>query len=348
MLTFIILLLTLVIASLTFPLPLIYAQTDIPIVSTRNFFNVNTGERIPGINLPPALSILNSNACPGELGFYLHGWWASPEEAIEQTERVFLSLQKSDYDIPILGFSWNSHTGWDTSKKIANGNGPLLADFIKEFKDDCPTDDVRMIAHSLGSRVALSAIQSLYDTYSHETVSKILKSVHLLGAAVDNEQVSLDDLNECRFVNNPPLKCTGEAISLVADHFYSLFNPEDNLLAPQIIPYCTFCSCPFCTYFESTYYLNENDDPLGRNAVRHIISIPPNYEEYNVMDEIGLDDDADGDDECDLKLAGTCTIRYVGDNHFGYMGYRSVTDPNIITNSRVMNLVAGHWRSDIN
>jgi hypothetical protein len=66
-----------------------------------------------------------------------------------------------------------------------------------------------------------------------------------------------------------------------------LYNPEDNMLAPQIIPYCTYCVCPFYWYFESTYSLNENDDPLGVYPVKNIIKVPANYEEYNVIDEIG-------------------------------------------------------------
>jgi len=41
--------------------------------------------------------------------------------------------------------------------------GPLLGKFIQQFNDNCPNDKLRITAHSLGSRVTLSAIQSLYD-----------------------------------------------------------------------------------------------------------------------------------------------------------------------------------------
>jgi hypothetical protein len=56
--------------------------------------------------------------------------------------------------------------------------------------------------HSLGSRVTLSAIQSLYDNFRNPTdISKKITSVHLLGAAVNDEQISLDP-DECRGQRN--------------------------------------------------------------------------------------------------------------------------------------------------
>jgi esterase/lipase superfamily enzyme len=58
-----------------------------------------------------------------------------------------------------------SQTGWRIAKQIANENGPILAKFIDSFKDECQGSKLRIIAHSLGSRVTLSAIQSLYDDY---------------------------------------------------------------------------------------------------------------------------------------------------------------------------------------
>jgi esterase/lipase superfamily enzyme len=87
---------------------------------------------------------------------------------------VFLSSQRSGYNISIIGFSWDSDIEWDAAKKMANENEYLLAGFIKEFKNKCPTDNLRIIAHSLGSRVTLSAIQSLYDNHPLETVSKVI------------------------------------------------------------------------------------------------------------------------------------------------------------------------------
>ena len=225
-------------------------------VSTRDVIDNETGNESQAINTifknVPSILDLNGNNCPGELTIYIHGIWATPEKAEEQTERVYLSLQDINYEIPVIGFSWSSDTGfsergWDLAKIIANKNGPLLAKFINGYKEICPNDEIRLIAHSLGSRVTLSALQSLYDGDKYS----IIDSVHLLGAAVDNEQISLDS-QDC--VNNvPSLECSGEAINATTRIFFNLYNKEDNMLTP------------FYSGIDGPYpYKNsENDDALG-------------------------------------------------------------------------------------
>ena len=163
-----------------FSIEKVFAQTYPYIASTRGSFDVIYGHVTHQSNLPSALSILNINNCPGELAIYVHGIWANKQQAEEQTDRVFLSLQKSGSNIPVIGFSWDSNTkidetGWDIAKFIANQNGPKLAKFIVDFKDKCSNDDLRIIAHSMGSRVTLSANQSLYDSNPHDTISIPIK-----------------------------------------------------------------------------------------------------------------------------------------------------------------------------
>ena len=38
-----------------------------------------------------------------------------------------------------------------------------LLQFILDFKIQCPNTEVRLVAHSLGARVVLSALDSLYN-----------------------------------------------------------------------------------------------------------------------------------------------------------------------------------------
>ena len=109
-------------------------------------------------SLPSALSILNINGCPGELAIYVHGVWAGEQQAEEQAGRVSLSLENSGYRIPVIGFSWDSDTafspydetisqhGWNVAKKIANENLVTLLNFVLDFKNRCPNDDLRIIA----------------------------------------------------------------------------------------------------------------------------------------------------------------------------------------------------------
>jgi esterase/lipase superfamily enzyme len=61
------------------------------------------------------------------------------------------------YTFPVIGFSWDSDTeisqdGWNYAKKIAKENGPKLAQFILDLKNNCPQTKIRLIAHSLGAR----------------------------------------------------------------------------------------------------------------------------------------------------------------------------------------------------
>jgi hypothetical protein len=91
-----------------------FAQMTYPFMTpSRESFNTSDGSFIHQVNPPSALSILDdSNNCPPghQLVIYVHGIWANKNQAIEQTQRVFLSLQKSGYNIPLIGFSWDSNT----------------------------------------------------------------------------------------------------------------------------------------------------------------------------------------------------------------------------------------------
>ena len=342
-------------------------------VSTHDVIDNETGNESPAINTifenVPSLLDLNGNNCPGELAIYIHGIWATPEEAEEQTERVYLSLQDINYEVPVIGFSWSSDTkvseiGWDLAKIIANKNGPLLAKFINEYKEICPNDEIRLVAHSLGSRVALSAIQWLYENSIADN-SKKIKSVHLLGAAIDDEQVSLIE-NQCN-ENNPPLPCSGKAIYSEVQSFYSLYNPEDNMLSseeiiydPNPFYYNPFLPDEFTIVYPSPYQSTENNNALGSNEVKSKINEPLNYEEYNVLSKIMNDNNADKKNGCDLKINlrhynpwiwyddYRCAIDEIGDNHFGYMGYRSSINPQRVSDSGAIECVVLDWKNEYN
>lgn len=52
-------------------------------------------------------------------------------------------------------------------------------------------------------------------------------------------------------------------------------------------------------------------------------SLPANYHQINVQEEIPINNDADGDGKCDLinPLNHDCLIKNKGDNHRGYLGF---------------------------
>jgi hypothetical protein len=346
----------------------VFGQTYQFIQSTRGSFNLTSGNIIREPTIHSALSILNSN-CPGELAIYIHGVWATNMSAEEQSDRLSLSLKKEGYKIPLIGFSWDSNTafslddinlskhGWDVAKKIANENGPFLAKFILDYKKECPDDKVRIIAHSLGSRVILSAMQTLDDnelSSNHSaSPSKKINSVHLLGAAVNAEQISLDQ-SHCVH-NVPALKCSGAAIESESNHFYNLYDPEDNMLGPEHV---TNLFCPLCgdITFKSPYQYTEDHDALGAIKKDSTTNGPSNYHEHNVLSKIIADADSDKDKECDLRVnlknfgypfdSYYCTITKLGDNHLGYMGYRSSTNRHLISNSGAIEVVVTDWKNE--
>lgn len=316
----------------------VWSQQQSPVmVSTRDVIDNKTGNESEAINTifedVSSLLGLNGNNCHGELAIYIHGVWATPEEADEQTERVYLSLQDIDYEIPVIGFSWSSDTkvseeGWDIAKIIANKNGPLLSKFINEYKEICPNTDIRLVAHSLGSRVTLSALQTLYDDNKY----RIIDSVHLLGAAVDDEQISLNP-QDC--VNNVPrLECSGEAINATTRIFFNLYNPRDNMLTDFF-------------GIDGPYQKSENDDALGGFGKEIEISSPPNYNEENVQFYIPFHFnvdymDANGDGDCDLLVGQMCPISVKGDNHMGYMGFKDSNGR--IVDRGAMEVVVDNWK----
>ena len=111
-------------------------------------------------------------------------------QAGEELDRIQTSLNYNNYRIPLVGFSWDSKTGWETAKNNAKENGPKLAQFIIDFKNKCPNTNIRLIAHLVGAAVVNSTLFSL-DTNptlrdSSSNNSKIIKSVHLLAAAINN------------------------------------------------------------------------------------------------------------------------------------------------------------------
>jgi hypothetical protein len=316
----------------------VWSQQQSPVmVSTRDVVDNKTGNVSEAINTifedVPSLVGLNGNNCPGELAIYIHGVWATPEEADEQTKRVYLSLQDIGYEIPVIGFSWSSDTkvsekGWDIAKIIANKNGPLLSKFINGYKEICPNTDIRLVAHSLGSRVTLSALQTLYDDDKY----RIIDSVHLLGGAVDDEQISLNS-QDC-VDNVPRLECSGEAINATTRIFFNLYNPRDNMLTDFF-------------GIDGPYQKSENDDALGGFGKEIEISSPPNYNEENVQFYIPFHFnvnymDANGDGDCDLPVGPMCPISVKGDNHMGYMGFKDSNGK--IVDRGAMEVVADNWK----
>lgn len=98
---------------------------------------------------------------------------------------------------------------------IADQNGPKLAHFITDLIQTCPHTNIRLVAHSLGTRVVSSTLLSLNNSIVWNP--KPIESVHLMCAAINDKATS----------KNEPF---GNAIAHKVNHFYNLYDPEDNML----------------------------------------------------------------------------------------------------------------------
>ena len=290
------------------------------IVSTRNHFDLETGqlnmsrtiEDYDSYNVPG----LNGNPCSenNELAVYIHGVWTGQMAVKEQIDRTILSLNMNEYNIPVLGFSWDSNTvvnpsGWAIAKSIANQNGTKLARFLSDFRTNCPNHNIRIIAHSLGARVVESALINLNNdqVWKKNSVDTIT-SIHFIGAAISDRAAT----KNTQF---------GIAIENTVNNFYNLYNPKDNML-------------------RSLYLKTENENPLGLFGIKKGELSPSNYTEQNVMLEIPPLRKASGI----YKPFVDHAVYEWGNNHSGYIGFRGVDGK--LKDDGAINIIVADWKNN--
>jgi hypothetical protein len=303
------------------------------------------------------------DSCPNEIAIFVHGWHVDETEARERLDRVKMSLENQNYSIiPLVGLSWHSDTEWLAAQFIAKWNGPLLADFIANLTDNCTQNQqpgredlkIRLIGHSLGARVILSALDSLHKnatTTWNEGNFKIA-SVHLLGAAVDNEEVSMSprDISDDKTNWGSPKSDYGEAIQEEVVDFYNLYSPEDNALEPYPAPYF------------GIYPSFEGDQALGQSGNQTkltVITLPENYNEMSVESQLPENSsiensdinmtDSDGDGDCDFDfydpIHEICLNAAIGDSHGGYIGFRDPNNNSSLADDGAIDVVVDNWKA---
>jgi hypothetical protein len=258
---------------------------------------------------------------------------------------VKLSLANNNYTGPLIGFSWPSDTVWLGAQFIAQANGPKLAQLIYNVTNDCPEAKIRIIAHSLGARVVLSALNSLHQNPLWTTNNSNITSVHLMGAAVDDEVSNRTEFTLIDQTNwGRPKSSYGQAIQDEVINFSNLFSSNDNMLEPLPKP----PSVPIYPTFESDFALGQSGYqkyPLYPNLdllynLSKRVSLPKNYNETNVTKELVANCDADADGVPDKPFGDGQAIA-VGDNHRGYLGYRY--NDNKIIDDGAINVVVSSW-----
>ena len=322
-------------------------EQSISVISTRGHFDLNSGNLTSNHNATD-YNTINISKCSPEIVIFVHGWNTNEGNASEQFNRTLLSLKANGFNNTLIGYSWDSNTAshkdlnwkaWINAKTIATENGPKLAHFIIDYMNNCKKEsrDIRLIGHSLGARVVLSTLESLYENDTWNKNNYKISSVHLLGAAVDNEEISKDKNNITKDITNILYNKTtpyGLAIEKEVTDFFNLYNPEDNYLKPgfyQIYPSYEF-----------------GDMALGQSGYQTMPfsiapSLPKNYVEINVKNEILPICDADGDKKPDTPFRYGSEIS-TGDNHHGYMGYRNSTDKSKLIDDGAVNIIVDNWK----
>lgn len=287
------------------------------IASTRGHYGLSSGLLRSGYTntdyRPP--SIIPSCSDGREFVVFVHGWFTSEQSAISQYNVVKQSLESVGYLGPVIGFSWDSNTidklnwldwfdsdwfdwwwngdwsssdweeAWNTGKDIAQQNGLKLGKFILDLKTYCEEAKIRLVGHSLGALVILNALDSLHNDEELALWNDIDKSyqvasVHLLGAAVDPEDVSLT-------------LGFGVPIREEVERFYNKYSEIDNLL-------------------ETAYQEREGRVALGEEGAGNMAAgLNNKYREQEVSNEIGL---------LDINRDQRFTVPPDKANHMGYFG----------------------------
>jgi hypothetical protein len=324
----------------------INTSSIVPLISTRGHLDRELGVLIKGHNESDYSSFnvpgLQSGICPDEIVIIIHGWGQNEIQAKERFDRVTMSLKHNNYNFPIIGFSWDADTtaqqvkaGWTVANLIAKENGPKLAKFIIDFMNKCTAESnskVRIVAHSLGSRVVLSSLDSLHNNKDWNK-NFTLTSVHLMGAAVDNEEIAMEPsyiVGNVAIVNNTlewydvyGIKSTyGNVIGNEVSKFYNLFDPKDKTLS-------------------QVYGNIEHDNALGLNGAQLNVTRPSNYDQIDVQNQIVPLCDADGDNKADWPLQKGAKIE-TGDNHAGYFGFINATTKQLESDG-AMDIVVSNW-----
>jgi len=165
----------------------------IPRISTRGYYDLTNGKTIkknPYYFYPQKdfEKIIDSK----ELTIMIHGLRNDKAGAVEKAVIAKNTLRKLGYLHPVIGYSYDSNTigahlmafaqhALSVGQIIAKKNGRNLATFIEDFKSISPKTKIRLLGHSLGSQVILSAVERLSKK---EQNTGIIEGAYFFGASI--------------------------------------------------------------------------------------------------------------------------------------------------------------------
>lgn len=241
-------------------------ELSFPVISTRGHFQdgkLSTGHTAYDYEL---LEPTNNGSfwddTTEDLIIVIHGFNNSAEKASVKFHTAELSLRSCAYSGSILGYSWDANTqkdpfgttGYHAGRRNAVANGAKLGRFISDCRERRPGLRIHLLGYSMGARLALETLVALDSDPVLAPLNLQLDSVHLVGAAVDNDEVELRE----RY---------GAAIERRTEYLYNYFSREDNSLG-------------------IFYPLKEGDRALGESDIEHRDQAPSNYVSIDIETEL--------------------------------------------------------------
>ena len=178
----------------------------VPRISTRGYYDLRTGDAVgrgssssgggggaaPAYHLYPKSYFDHTLAGSGEIAIMVHGMRNDNAGAVDKIVLARDRLHELGYAHPVVGFSYDSNVvgahlagrarhALAVATRIAKKNGRHLGRFIEDFAESSPGTGIRLLGHSLGSQVILSAARYLARGGRNEGA---VRSVHLFGASV--------------------------------------------------------------------------------------------------------------------------------------------------------------------
>ena len=246
------------------------ASRTVPLVSTREHFTDGgdpaAGRTATGYDTTGDVPGIDSG-CAGDLTVFVHGWNKNgddPEnEALAKFHEADTALSEAGYTGSLIGYTWDSDKGggadfgWGEAQEIAQANGPKLARFALEYLQDC-SGTLRFVSHSLGAQVVFSALRTLDANSTWDANGYRISSVHLLGAAQDNEAPTTE------------WRDTYDAILYETESVFNYYSQEDDVLS-------------------WVYNTIEFDQALGETGAESGNTTPSNYSDYDATSQVGSD-----------------------------------------------------------
>ena len=171
-----------------------------PRVTTRGAYDRATGEPLAptaagagAYRLYPK-AYFDGLAGAGEIAVMVHGLRNASPDASRKFVIARDRLRELGYGHPVVGYSYDSNTrGAGTAGaagaraaavgvRIAEQNGTALAAFVARMRSASRAVRVRLLGHSLGSQVILSAVGEL--ARARPRAGGQVESIHLFGASV--------------------------------------------------------------------------------------------------------------------------------------------------------------------